>query len=333
MSVLNSGEIILVDGANCLVEKWDIFGSVVGHFGGHSGLGESKLKEPVGAFVCGDLIVVTDWHNHRLVFLDQDLNFQFEYGARGVLPNESLFLRVVKYMRLLFYKGAYIPSHFGTPAVRGTPPKVGGYSFLTGISCIWDLILSPSSMRNVYLSLVSNSRVMYKPNGVCILDDMLLITQKNNRCVSLFRIESRGLLHLGHHSNSIPNKSFGRLGQCFSWQGLFWVCDPENACVWKVDRSGSCVGFFSATELGLVGAEFFPFGGCGIRDGLVALGGKECLFLVDVEKGTCIHHERVGGEIHGLAYCRASDKLFVADRKHGKLKMFAFYLDSKNCAS
>ncbi|MBW3550139.1 MAG: serine hydrolase, partial [Proteobacteria bacterium] len=74
-AVLGDGGVVVADGGNNRLllfdEKLQFVKSI-----GHLGLGQYRFKEPVGVFVSPhDHIYVADWHNHRIVVYDWDLNY------------------------------------------------------------------------------------------------------------------------------------------------------------------------------------------------------------------------------------------------------------------
>lgn len=319
VSVMEDGFIIVCDGANCLTEKIDSNGVVVAAFGGSAGAGSHSLKEPVGAFVCHDSIIVADWHNHRLVVLDLGLRYLSEYGSKGDVTGGGSPKRLLLSLRMLFYHGSYIDAHFMGEATQIARRRKSGYSISAFLASFSGLLISPKSLQNLWSSIKDVRRALDKPNGACQLSDRLLVTQKNNQCVSIYALRRGNLQFVGHKFNSLVGEQFGRLGQCFALGGKFYVCDPEKAVVWVLNEKGDCEAKISASDFGIASSRWFPFSGCSVRGGVAAFGGREHVHIVDIKRYEVLCTHKIEGEVHGVDFCGKSGVIYVADRLNGRL--------------
>lgn len=323
VAVLPGGDLIVADGGNDRILRLSRQGEVVAAFGSGSGSGSKTLKEPVGAFVGpGPRIYVADWHNHRVVVLDDALRYVTQFGFVGSLGSEGAWDRILRQIRLSAYRGSRIRNHFG-----GDTESVSGRHAYDAIGLIrdtLDAIRVRGGPTSWFREARSKSSVMNKPNGAAGIGNSLVVTQKNNRCLSRFRVLSDGRLELlGHRTGPRAGTSYGRLGQIAAHGDSYFVCDSEAATIWELDCDLDLVRRLSGSASGARFESFFPFACCVVRDRwLASVGGFNLQFL-DLASGETLHVSEDFGELHGVAWDARSQQLYVADRTAGIIRVFA----------
>lgn len=98
---LGENTILLATGGWNAVLSINTSGKIHTFYGGKKGVGRNHLKEPVVIFVSPDnLIYVADWHNHRIVILDNNLEYLDEFGYLLHLSERSdPIKKIFRYLR------------------------------------------------------------------------------------------------------------------------------------------------------------------------------------------------------------------------------------------
>lgn len=261
---------------------------------GGCGYGKYKFREPVHAFVYKELnnvnIIVSDWHNHRVIKY-QNGEYLTELGFFS--PTKSLLKNILKFIKGLSISGQYYESHFRGEDIRHSVETDFFPNFFYMIS---------SSCRLFSKRLFSFN----KPNGTCFYKGGLLLTQKNNNC----------LTHTDLNLNPIRNyviPESGRLGNINSLNGQTLFCVESIGKVFNIDGSGN----ISAVNLRKIDIEFKPFSARYISDDIIAVISMSYLHIFDILDGREVIRKKIDGELHGLE--ADSDYIYVSDRLHSKV--------------
>jgi len=327
VSVFDNGNIIVADSGNdriCLLEP---NGKTIKSIGG-KGFGQYKFKEPVGVFVSPDQeIYVADWHNHRVAIYNEDLEYLGEFGHYGRIDGGKgviLKLRVIKrFLQMLAYRGSYQRYHFKAEEEEIVPANKK-YSFqllLKGL-LYWYHRNHNSTMAGLRM-LVSKYDAMDKPNGVAFYKNRIYISQKNSRCISIYKKidESDAPVFVSHCFGPQQSMSFGRLGNITcDEEGFIYVCDEYAHKIWKLDHDFKLVREIIGQDSGL--GTFMPFSCCLIQKNVLAVCGCLNFQLIDLDISKVLYCSDSIGELHGIAYDRKNSRLYVADRSNGAIKVY-----------
>lgn len=85
----DDGNMLVVDGRNHRVQKFNAAGEYISSFGEH-GTGDGQFSYPYGVGIdpVDGSIYITDWHNHRLQKFDSSGSHRWTVGSRGDAPGE-----------------------------------------------------------------------------------------------------------------------------------------------------------------------------------------------------------------------------------------------------
>lgn len=325
ISVLPNGNIVVADGGNNAVRMFSPDGTPLKSVGG-KGLGRYRLKEPVGAFAATDgRIFVADWHNHRVVVFNRELEYLSEFGHLGEPGVAARGLGRLKSVAATFASdGSYLQAHFAgapgeaTPPVR--PPRKSLRRFLQGLLYfLW----RHRGLRESLAYVNSGKYGINKPNGIAVSAGRIYVTQKNNHCVTVH--DSR----FPHAATEIwrepePGIRFGRLGNIIAdIAGNLFICDEPAGMIWKVNSQGNILARFQGKDSGT--GKFAPFSCCILPGDLLCVCGGRNFQVIDVRTGKVLYVSGNIGELHGVDFDRDRSILYVADRLGGRI--LAYHLD------
>jgi DNA-binding beta-propeller fold protein YncE len=328
VAVFASGAIIVADGANNRICVLDETGGEA-QYGGREGFAQDRFKEPVGVFVSPvQHAYVADWHNHRVVVFDENLNYIGEVGRYGKVAKggegawDKLW-RIASFVYSLTWSGTYVDRHFvGNKRETGTKRRRSVKLLAEGLS-YW--VKLNGSLLAAGRRAISAEGMLDKPNGVAFLQDRLIvISQKNARCLSLFRT-GEGVAKFSAVRNVFgptAERRFGRLGNVvLAKDGLLYVCDERQHCIWKFDTE---LRFQGALELGVDSGtgEFLPFSCASLTKELLVVCGGLNFQIIDLGAEAVVFCSENLGELHGVAYDERRHRLYVADRSGGVIRAY-----------
>jgi len=331
VAVLDSGNFVVADGGNDRVCLFQQDGKAIKSVGS-KGFGRYKFKEPVGVFISPDQkIYVADWHNHRIVIYENDLNYLGEFGhygkvdgLRSVIQN---FVELIKFLKALSYTGCYSPFHFSAQKSEKSP-KLAKYSISLLVKGLIYWYHRNGGMVFSVKQIFNEFDALAKPNGVAFLDDKILVTQKDARCVSVYNKEE--ILQFVRRANHIfgpsEDEKFGRLGRvACSPQGFTYVCDERNSVVWVLDGdfklANKIVGADSGTGM------FLPFSCCFLDDNYLAVCGGLNFQIFHLPDNQLLFCSEKIGELHCIAYDSRLNRLYLVDRSNCRIMMFKISLN------
>lgn len=318
VSIINRESIVIADGyKNKLLVLDRRHGTVIKSIGS-IGFGKYSFKEPVGAFCIKDnLIAVADWHNHRVLFYDNFLNYLSEFGTPGLIRgNKKMNLpkRLYRIARSLAFRGSYIISHFGKKQNRKRPE-------ISSLKCLYLSAKEFIFESRAKYSFFSRNLFMNKPNGVCFFNNVYFTTQKNACAVVLYKEEKGKYIQCGYIDKNGDENNFGRLGQISLNKDTkkLLVCDPTNFVLWRTDLYFSeweKIDLSAYAEDGLM-----PFSA--IEDnGYIFICGGTCTAIYNLNTFKLEYLATNTGEPHGIDLSRDTDELFVADRLNAVIKVY-----------
>jgi len=328
VAVFDSGAIAVADGANNRICVLNETGNGLACTG-QEGFGRYRFKEPVGVFVSPrQRAYVADWHNHRVVVFDEDLNYIGEFGKYGKVTTAdgrvpSPLWKILTFLDGLAAKGTYIDRHFlegapGTATKRRRSIKL----FAQGLS-YW--VRRSGSLAAAARRVLSAEDTLEKPNGVAFLpDDLIVVTQKNGRCISVYREdeEAARFYHVQNVFEPATDIRFGRLGNVLlAKDGFVYVCDEWQHCIWKLDTA---LEFIEKITLGLNSGtgEFLPFSCASLTEELLVVCGGLNFQILDLKAKAVVFCSETLGELHGVAYDDRRRRLYVADRSEGVIRAY-----------
>ncbi|MHC1756383.1 MAG: hypothetical protein AB9861_13320 [Methanosarcina sp.] len=336
VAVLNNNNIVVADGGNDRICLLDSNGETVKCIG-KKGFNRYYLKEPVGAFVSPDQkIYVADWHNHRFVIYDQNLNYYNEFGHFGNLKsNDYLFgkiSRVFKFLTTLAYSGSCIGSHFmltnecGIKKIKRHNSKIN--LFLN--SLLYWFKRNKSLITGIKM-MYSNYDAINKPNGIAfITENKIIISQKNNNCITEYTKKDASGLYSPVKNYFGPSESekYGRVGNItYGCKNFIYICDERSNVVWKLDQKLKFVEKIIGLDSGI--GKFLPFSCTCVCDNIIALCGGLNFQIIDVNEKEVLYCSENMGELHGISYNYTLKKLYIADRFNGVIKVFNMQINEK----
>lgn len=318
VGVMNNGDIVVADGYNdriCLINSNGFTKNTIGA----KGYGKYKFKEPVGVFVSPEqLIYVTDWHNHRVVIYDENLSYVNEFGDIRLNLNKKL-TAVKQLVMNLAYRGTYRKHHFLLE--QKSTKLLNKYSFVLFIQGLYYILVKN---KYSFYKILSQEITMNKPNGIGFLDDNIVVSEKNNRCLTIFEHKNyRDFTKINQISKLKNGLHFGRLGNITvdKYDNIF-VCDEQNHRIIILNKYFEFIKHIEGEE-SVLGRGFLPFSCCSITEEIIAVCGGHNIQFIDTNSNTVIYVSEEFGELHGLAYDARNKLLYVADRSRSNIMKFS----------
>lgn len=208
---VTNSSIIITDGGNnriCIIEGDKTYS--IGSFG----IGKYKFKEPVYSILNKTEVFVCDWHNHRIVQYENKI-FKNQIGIFGNKSNRP-FKIIIQFLKNLRQNGSFIEKHFDSKI--NLPSKISKkneiYNILYGL---WFYVIN----FRIFIQNFHKKIYINKPNGCIVLENKLVFTQKNNKCISVYDLNKKVIIQE-------VNNNFGRLGQITYFNEKIYVCDETN---------------------------------------------------------------------------------------------------------
>jgi len=328
VQISESGKVIVCDGGNdriCVFdEKLNEYTEV-----GKRGYSKYRFLEPVGAFVDkNENTYVMDWHNHRVVILDKDLVYHDEFGlfsssmknaSIGIVNFIKIYLATV--IRILRRKGSYLRTHFKTDNER-VQVEYSILKRIAGVGYFTKLYLK-KYLGRAYLI---NDHSINKPNGICLMGEKLVLSQKNFRCITVFS-KDKPFKKIENIKFPFPDMEFGRLGNV-TWDDrnkLLYVCDERNEKIWVFDRDLKYLRCLSGEDSGQ--GKFLPFAITLIEDRYIGVCGGYNFQIIDPNTGQIVFKSHELGELHGICYATVQGVIYVANRSQNLIHCFKLIFD------
>lgn len=257
--------------------------------------GAKGFSEPVNATLFEGRLYICDWFNHRVVIIENG-QFVGQVGVPGLLSGS--FLRsCLFFLKSLGMSGTYNDSHFD-----GKSQNLSQFSLKKGVV----MLFFYARRIGLFVRCISNKEFINKPNDCLIRDSTLYITQKDNRCVTIYDLERKKVLrNLVMYPDGL---GLGRLGQMCEYGARLYFCDETNSRVGVLERD-MVVGYH------ILALGFKPFS-ISVSDKLIVIGGESAVafYTIDWVKLDEIDFE---GECHGVTIFGAV--VLVADRLNGRV--------------
>lgn len=317
---LNERTIVLAAGGWDVVMALGEDGVINAIYGGKYGVGKGQLKEPVGVFSSPEgLVFVADWHNHRIVILNNELEYVDEFGHIGLVSgHQKPVKKVWWYLRALWSPGSYALSHFKGSVQSTTSGCATSLSFPRGFA---DQVRRHGGLFALFKYVLNSSHEMNKPNGVSFSRNHIVITQKNNRCISVYEKDSPYRL-VQHIFNPKEGVCFGRLGNIHFHNNQFYVCDERSNRIWVFSENFSLVSELIGEPSNTTENAFLPFSCCMIDEVHLAVCGGKNIQLINTVNSTVVATLSNHGELHGIAFDSLQETLYVVDRLSSRLLQF-----------
>lgn len=327
VAIFDDGNIVVADSGNDRICLLDQDGKTLKSIGG-KGFDQYKFKEPVGVFVSPDQkAYVADWHNHRVVVYDENLEYLGEFGHYGRIVAEKGLIEKLRgsrrFLQTLSYRGSYQRYHF-KPEEEEIVPANKKYSLqllLKGL-LYWRHRNATSAMTSLRM-MISEYDAMDKPNGVAFYNDTIYVSQKNSRCISMYKkiAESDQPVFISHCFGPQESTSFRRLGNITcDEEGFVYVCDEYAHKIWKLDHDFKLVSEIVGQDSGM--GTFMPFSCCLIQNNVLAVCGCLNFQLLDLDVCEVLYCSDSISELHSVDYDKKNSRLYVADRSNGVIKVF-----------
>jgi hypothetical protein len=302
--------IVVVDGENHRICQFAHNGVPVRSIGGF-GAGDGHFKFPVAAFYSPqNILFIADWHNHRVVAFDDDLNRLFTYGhfrrRRGV-------------GNLVPFARAHSITYSRPEAERLHVQR--RLAELLRFAAIQTRESGASRFISAALGLLDG---FAKPDGFCDHQGSLIITENHSHCIARYDYNRLGLQLMGTAgSQGTRRGEFRHPAGAASVGDRIFVADSHNHRIVALDGDLRHVDEIIGADSG--GGFFYPFGLLDIGQGiLVTCGGRNAQFI-DLETRAIISVLQADFEgLHGLASNRTRDLLYLADRLNNRVCVYRF---------
>lgn len=318
VALLADGRIIVADGGNDRICLLDSDGNGIEAVGRH-GFGRYAFKEPVGVFVSPQQqqLFICDWHNHRVVVLDDQLRYVTEFGRYGHPHAKSTWVTLLTFAHSLAYDGSYADRHHNGPPSR----RRKRYNLLHLFSG-WRYEVQRSGGWRVALRNVLNSNdLLLKPNGVAFATDRIAVSDKDQRAILWLGWKDGQLRLTGTWTGPDAGRSFGRLGNLTVHpSGDLLVCDERNHAIWRLDHQGRLLDQIEGKDSGL--GAFLPFSCCLLNEHIVAVCGGLNFQLIDLQHKVVLFCSEPIGELHGIAYNPIQRRVIVCNRSENRIELF-----------
>jgi len=329
VAILSTGNIVVADGGNDRICLLNSNGDSIKSIGG-KGFGKYLFKKPVGVFVSPDQkVYVADCHNHRIAIYNEDLIYVGEFGHYGRVNSSGSFVGKIKqvrrFLRNLSYAGTYV-THFFVSSKSKEPN--GRYSFKLFLNGLLYWYSRNSSLKLAIKMILSEHDAIDKPNGVAFFNDTVVISQKNSKCLSLYRKKENqnDYIPVAHYFGPSDSVKFGRLcNLAYDSQGYLYICDERKNLIWKLNSNFEYIDTIVGQDSGM--GEFLPFSCCFIRDDILAVCGGLNFQVIDLHSKELLYCSENKGELHGIAYDKNLNRLYIADRSNSVIHIFKVYID------
>lgn len=329
VAIFGNGDFAVLDSGNNRVCKFTSSIEEVKSIGNcREGLGDYIFKEPVALSISEEgFVYISDWHNHRVIIFDKWLNYVDEFGHYGNINKNDKRLDFAKAKLGFFYKAAkkgnYLEKHFEE---NNSVVDQWGYSLR---------LLYESTVRNIRkygaLGFIKNiildeEHFMNKPNGVTIFNNQIIVSQKNNRCISIYeKCKPHKLIE--HIFSPKAGTIFGRLGNIYSiGQNRLFICDERNSEIWMLNDDFKLIDSLTGNDSG-VGA-FLPFSCCMITINILCVCGGLNFQFIDIQSKKIVYQSTNIGELHGIEFDRTRKLLYVVDRSNSVIRIYRVEVDN-----
>jgi len=292
--------IIVTDGGNnrvCVINPQGEYS-----IGNVFGLGKYKFKEPVYSTLYKKDIFICDWHNHRIM---QYKNKKF-INQIGIFGNkkDSKFKNLLKLIFTLKSNGSFIISHFSEGQIER---KKGSKVQL--IKNIFKGVFYYTFNFHLFIINFNNKNYINKPNGCIIIDNKLIFTQKNNKCISIYDLNNKIIIQ--EINNDLEEIGFGRLGQISYFEKKIYVCDETYNLLWIFTEKLKLLNKISITKYNIFSITLN-------KNYIVTCGESGySIFNHNYEK---IYEKIGGGEYHGVSL--DNNSFYVCNRLNHKIEKY-----------
>lgn len=314
-------KLVVADGGNNRICLFDKSGEIVKCIGGF-GYGKYKFKEPVGAFVSPkNNIYVMDWHNHRVVIYDNNLIYINEFGHFGNYQENGSIKHYLKLIKSFSSNGSYLETHFNTQS-EPNKRKIHNNRLLNILRAFY-YYFTKNKFLDGLLNINNKSKWIDKPNGIAFDEELIYLSQKNNKCVSVYKNNNFEFEKIRDYF-TITDIDFGRLGNVKFFEDNIFICDERNNVIYYCDKDFNIINKLSGNDSGV--GEFLPFSCDIINEQLLVVCGGLNFQIIDYINNKVIYCSDRLGELHGLAFDKDESKLYLANRSQNNITVYKLFL-------
>lgn len=303
---IDNNNLVIADGGNnriCVKNAKQEY--CIGTFG----IGKYKFKEPVYSMISESQIFVCDWHNHRIMQYDNK-KFKNQIGLFGNKTN-NYFKAIKLFMKSLAFNGSFIEKHFDNEIElpKKTSKKIKIFNFL---HALWFYGIN----LRIFVENMQKEIYINKPNGCIVINNQLIFTQKNNRCISVFDLDKKAIVK--EIDNGVQNINFGRLGQLSYFDKKVYVCDETNNFLWIFSQDLDFLDKKIVTKYNIFSIS--------LNNSFIATCG-ETGFSIFNHKFELLFEKIGDGEYHGVAL--DENILYVCNRLKNQIEKYKIIEDEK----
>lgn len=337
--VFNNSRIAIADGGN---NRICVFSHDGKPFWQHCEYGffPSGMREPIFVYAASlsnaqnDFLLVSDWHNNRLLVFKPDYSFSHTlfhigpiYLSRGL---KNYFFLAGMFLKNIAIWRVNAPYYFTPEKMKDGKSKSPDYSlsvFLKGISYYF------FHLNEVKSILTDRNFSVRKIDGIVVQNNQLILSQKANRCVSIYNIdqEDLSLLSLERHiSEYAPGQYFGRIcNLCSDQDKNIYVCDQENKKIVILRSDYSFIR--SITFETSPQRPMAPFSCAVIDNRFLAVAFSFGFDLLDMNNNDQVVYSKNDlGETHGIAWDKVKRRLYYVDRSNSVIEVFSVTMEHQD---
>lgn len=323
VTVFDDGRVAVADGENCRICVFSPDGGLVWQHD-KQGFADDGLREPITVAVTPDqYLLAADWHNNRLLVFTPELEFShalFHPGpVRGGYKTGPLFTLEI-FAKHLLTRSVGAPYYFSFDKMEGGQNKTAEYSIRNLFKGLGHYGLRPLKL---WRTLTDRGHSVRKIDGVIVQNNQMILTQKANRCVSVYDLKEKGYQNpaLNRHIFESGGTKLGRVCNLASdGQGRIYICDQENWRITALNPDYSHYRDYMYKEKEHIPQA--PFACCVIDDRYLAAVRSFGIEIRDLETEQVVFECDDLGETHGLAWDSKRRSLYYVDRSHSNITLF-----------
>lgn len=323
VAVFDDGRLAVADGGNGRVCVFRPDGELQWQHD-TQGFAANGLREPITVAVTPDqYLLAADWHNNRLLVFTPDLEFShalFHPGpVRGGYKTGPLFTLEI-FAKHLLTRSVGAPYYFSFDKMEDGQNKTAEYSTGSLFKGLGYYLLHPLQLWRI---LTDRDHSVRKIDGVIVQNNQMILTQKANRCVSVYDLKDGGyqIPVLNRHIFESGGQKLGRIcNLAQDGQGRIYICDQENWRITVLKPDFSHYRDYIYQEKDHIPQA--PFACCVIDDRYLAAARSFGIEIRDLETDKVVFECDDLGETHGLAWDATRRFLYYVDRSRSCLLRF-----------
>lgn len=270
------------------------------------GYAKYKFRQPVYITYNNNMFAIADWHNHRIIFYNKNFKYIGEIGEYG--ERQSFFLyNFIKKMRRILSTHNYMLNHFKSEI----QVEKQNDTFSQKVKRLFWFYFCRTKL--------SKKILFNKPNGIAFGNSQLLVTQKKNKSIQIFKISKKSgnfYFKLTQEISILNNKKLGRLGSCIYKFDHYYICDEGKNIVWILNKNGDYLDQLEFNN------EIQVFT-CDLIDvETLVVGGRNEFLVFNLKTRKIITKQDNLAEVHDIIYNASSTQLHICCRASASIQIY-----------